>query len=247
MNAFREKKLDFDDPYGVCSVNSEYLCITYPSEGKMQIFSKDYELIATFEKVMSALLNCPRGVATNNLNQLIICDSYCHRLIITNFKFEELNIFGKYGNGPSEFYSPFDVLYHNSFLYVCDTGNKRIQKFTDNFGHLHSFKLEYHPLQIMILSDLAIIRDDKNYLNFHYLDTFKFKRKSRTKGLSGLIGKRVYQIDSDYVYFYDSDANLCSKSKIEKFIDFDKGNTCIFRKDIVITCKNRLLLIENVL
>ena len=152
---------------------------------------------------------------------------------------------GKYGTGISEFYSPFDALYQNSFLYVCDTGNKRIQKFTSDLAYLRSFKLDYFPIQMLILNNLAIIRDDKNYLHFHYLETFKLKRKSISKGLAGILGKSIYQIDKDFVYFYDSDANLTSKTKLYSDYEFDKGVTCVFNKDIIITNQTKLVLIRN--
>ncbi len=196
---------------------------------------------------MNAALNCPRGVATDNRNQLIICDSYCHRLIITDLKFKELKILGRFGTGSAEFYSPFDVLYHDTFVYVCDTGNKRIQKFTDNFGHLHSYQLNFHPVQIIIIDQLVVIRDDNNFLNFHDFNTFKLIKTSNTKGVIGIIGKRLYQIDKKYIYFYDSKGNLNSKTKIDTDFEFNNGNACIFRKDIVVTAKDKLFFIENVL
>ena len=243
-NPFQEIELGFE-PYNVCPINSDYLCVTYPNNGKIDILSKDYQIVSSIDKIKSASLNSPRGIAFSS-NQLVICDSFSHRLIVTDLNLEKLEIFGKYGSGESaEFYSPFDAIYNNGFLYVCDTGNKRVIKFTDNFAYLRAFSLDYFPIQIMILSSLVIIRDDKNYLNFHYLDTFKRKKKSKNKGISGIVDKCVYQIDKNFVYFYDSDSNLSSKSRINCTYEFNNGCTCVFNKDIVITSNSKLILIKN--
>jgi hypothetical protein len=243
-NPFFEIKLGFE-PYGVCPLNNEYLCISYPNNGKIDILSKSYELVSSIDRIKGALLNFPRGISTD-LNSLVICDSFCHRLIITDTKFDKLIILGKYGTGNSEFYSPFDATFHdNRFLYVCDTGNKRIQKFTSDLAYLRSFKLDYFPIQMIILNNLAIVRDDKNYLYFHYLETFKLKRKSTSKGIAGILGKSVYQIDKNCAYFYDYDANLTSKTKFKSDYEFDKGATCVFNKDVIITSNGKLILVRN--
>lgn len=234
------------EAYGTCVIGDK-LCISFPDYGKLCIFSPGFRLLSIVYKVMDVTFNCPRGLTSNNCNDIVICDSYCHRLLICDYEFETIRILGKYGKNTAEFYSPLDALFHDQHLYVCDTGNKRIQKFTDNYGFLRQFQFNFQPIQIKIISKLAIIRDEVGFLRFYDLDSFYFLKKSTTQGIIGVLDECMYQIDTDYVHFFDCDGNLNSTIKVNK-LKHNYGSSCVFNKSFVVTGnENKLYVIEDLL
>ena len=74
-------------------------------------------------------LNYPRGIATSRDSDVIVCDD--HKITVYTMKGEKIRQFGSEGKGKGQFSGPCGVaLDSDGCIYVSDTGNQRIQKFT---------------------------------------------------------------------------------------------------------------------
>ena len=85
-------------------------------------------------------LNCPRGIAICRDSDVIVCDD--HKITVYTMRGEKKRQFGSYGKGKGQFSNPYGVaLDRDGCIYVSDTGNQRIQKFTFDGQSLSGKKL----------------------------------------------------------------------------------------------------------
>lgn len=86
----------------------------------------------------SGCFNSPSGAFIDPNGILYIADTGNHRIQrfdatnnrVTQFEVTFLNAWGGFGTGNGQFKSPYDMAATDSYVYVADTGNNRIQKFT---------------------------------------------------------------------------------------------------------------------
>ena len=97
------------------------------------------ELIVSDLDVTSGSFNAPRSIAIGQDGSLFVADSGNHRILHFNPQGEVLNAWGSYANSDNEpapggtFNEPWGIAIDtNDFIYVADTWNHRIQKFTKN-------------------------------------------------------------------------------------------------------------------
>lgn len=68
----------------------------------------------------------------------------------------------------TRFYSPIDIHYKDELLYVVDTNNKCIKKFTDNLGWLHKYFIEdfvsHQPISVIVTSTANRIQSNLIYI-----------------------------------------------------------------------------------
>jgi DNA-binding beta-propeller fold protein YncE len=89
----------------------------------------------------------PWGIAVGPDGNVFVADTWNHRVQVFSPEGAFLGKFGIFGQSagsistePSQFYGPRDVAVDDSGnIYVSDTGNKRIQVFGPDYGHLYSF------------------------------------------------------------------------------------------------------------
>ena len=74
-------------------------------------------------------LRHPQGIATSRDSDVIVCD--WHKITVYTMRGEKIRQFGSEGKEKGQFSYPWGVaLDSDGCIYVSDTGNKRIQKFT---------------------------------------------------------------------------------------------------------------------
>ena len=74
-------------------------------------------------------LNSPKGVATSTDSDVIVCDE--HKITVYTMRGEKIRQFGSKGKGKGQFSGPRGVaLDSDGCIYVSDTDNQQIQKFT---------------------------------------------------------------------------------------------------------------------
>ena len=74
---------------------------------------------------------CPRGLALDKQNNIIVADSENHRIQVVSINGEFIGDFGKIGWDPGSFHTPHGVAVdEDGNVIVADTKNHRLQIFT---------------------------------------------------------------------------------------------------------------------
>ena len=82
-------------------------------------------------------LNYPRGIAISRDSDVIVCDQ--QKITVYTMRGEKIRQFGSEGKGKGQFSDPWGVaLDSDGCIYVSDSGNERIQKFTFDGQYIHS-------------------------------------------------------------------------------------------------------------
>jgi uncharacterized protein (TIGR03663 family) len=89
----------------------------------------------------------PWGLDVGPDGKLYVADTWNHRVQVFSPSGEFIGKFGTFGqisgsasSAPAQFYGPRDVaLDQQGYIYVSDTGNKRVQVFDNDFNHAFSF------------------------------------------------------------------------------------------------------------
>lgn len=154
-NMLKSIDLSFS-PYCICCLSNDRIVCSYGSTC-LKIFDSELNLIETINNFDNSAL----FITTNNKDRIYISDSNRHQITMTDNYFNKINTVGSYGNRFNQFSNPWNLFYHNFHIYVCDYGNKRIQKLNaDQLLFIKSYQLDYHPWQIIVnyKGDLACIR-----------------------------------------------------------------------------------------
>lgn len=247
MNKTKPIVVELDDSiYRMCALPNDLLCLSYSKSNKLALYSKKFQKIRTIDQISNLKFNNPRGVATNNLNKVVICDSYNSRLILTDLDFKTCKTIGQCGTGPYEFNAPYDAFFSKNYLFVCDCKNFRIQKFTDELEFLQIYLVDYCPFQLRILNDTICIRDFDDRIYFYDIDNFTEKEtKHDNKGIIANLGDNFIQLDFklEKIHAYSVDGSLEYASKAS-YGSYKNCDMCIFDDNLVITGNdNKLLLI----
>ena len=108
--------------------------------------------------------NCPYGITVNKTTgQVFIADRYNHRVQVLNPDLTFSHMFGSQGSGQGELYCPHDVAIDSKgFVFVTDSNNNRLQKFTTDGQFVSLLKIEgVDPRP----SGIAIDDNDMVYIN----------------------------------------------------------------------------------
>jgi streptogramin lyase len=85
----------------------------------------------------------PESIEIDRFDQILVSDTYNHRVQVFSQDGNYLFTIGKYGSDVGSFISPKGLFIDQAEqLYVVDSGNKRIQKFSSEYSFLESFYLD---------------------------------------------------------------------------------------------------------
>lgn len=113
----------------------------------------------------------PQNLAIDEEDHLWVVDACNHRILEFDVSGSEpklLQQWGGTGSKPGQLRYPYDIVLHESFVYVCEYGNHRIQKFTRTgesvavWGNIGRAPGELH-------TPWAMAKDSKNRM--HIVDT----------------------------------------------------------------------------
>ena len=97
---------------------------------RVQKFNSKGKLLRRWDLPDAKLGYEQTGMAFDGRDRLYVPDTRGNRILVYDTKGKLLLQFGKRGSGNGQFNQPKGVaLDGHGFLYVCDSGNKRIQKF----------------------------------------------------------------------------------------------------------------------
>ncbi len=172
----RAYDLDFN-PCSSCElINGNFLCCDNNNK-RLVIFDKCFKLIKSIDRINHQPF-ATLGITTNNEDRIFISDYQNHKVYSTDMNFFLLKSFGeKSGSEINNLCHPYDIFYHENFLYVCDCRNLRIQKLNCDLEYDATFDLNYQPWQIKIANNHACVRANNSVLYFYELPIFSLKIK----------------------------------------------------------------------
>jgi WD40 repeat protein len=150
----------------------------------------------------------PQGLALDYEGNLVVVDTYNHRLQI--FKYsdgEYLRTIGSFGNGPGQFNELYNVIFDGENIIVCDSFNHRIQilRYSDG-SHIRNIGRErlVNPQSVAVDSDRNLaVYDNSGRIQVFYNNGGYFLRSICEKGdglgqLSGF-GNIIFDGDGNIV------------------------------------------------
>ena len=195
--------------------------IAVSKEGNMVVTDNNGHCVYVFDKEGNCLrkiggkgensgqFHYPDGVSFFNDNEILIVDSYNHRIQLLNIKTGTvLKTFGKRGPGKGEFQNPFDVcLDDEGRIVVADYNNNRIQVISkegetqSTFGDSGAEKLN-HPVGCVCFRNTTFVSDRGNHCVKAFDQTGKFLYKF------GKLGNQDGQFNQPHLMHVDSSNNL---------------------------------------
>jgi hypothetical protein len=231
--------------FRLCVLFNEILCVSFSKENKLGLYDKEFQLLKIIDNIGETKFNNPRGVATNNIDKIVICDAYNSRIVLTDPDFSSSECIGRLGDGPYEFNAPYDAFFHENFIYVCDCKNDRIQKYTDELVFIEAYHVGYCPYQIKILRNTICVRDFDDHIYFYDTDNCFEKQMHSNNGIIAIFEDKFLQLDFklEKQYIYNSDGYLeqCNPAKYTSYKNYDM---CVFGDSLIITGRdNKIILI----
>lgn len=123
-------------PKGLLALDDGTLLVADTGNNRIQI----YDSLGAYQGSFgSGDLSAPRALAVNSLNTLFVADTGNHRVarfapIAGTWAYQSMIGAAGAGSANGEFNAPRGVSVSGAYLYVADTGNNRVQKFTVSTG-----------------------------------------------------------------------------------------------------------------
>ena len=158
-------KGQLNGPYSVAIDVDGNILVTDGENHRIQKFSADGKFIAAVGTRGSGQLqfNCPVGIKIHPLTKKIyVAEASNHRVQILNPDLSFYSSIGSYGAGHGQLIYPWDIAFDSADnVYVTDTGNNRIQVFTENGRFSRKIDLN-QPAMISINSEDEIYVTEQN-------------------------------------------------------------------------------------
>jgi hypothetical protein len=237
--------------------NDENLLILAYND-KLELYDSNINLIKTITSINNKKINCCKAITTNK-NLIYMCEHNSHKLKVIDYKFNELllnfvdlkSTIKKSVQQQQQLYYPYDLCYHNGFIYVCDLRN-RIVKLDENLDYVLDYQLNFQIRQILVTNNcLCLNTIDFNKIYFLNIDNFEIiKFYESFGGPICELDSFIYEFSGKYGEFiscYDFNGCFIEKFKtkfISKHITFN-NNVCIkrFLDKIILTSSCGKLLI----
>lgn len=241
-------------PWDVCPLPNGLLLIADLNQCKLYEYDENFKLLRTIDQLSEDGFY-PMGICTNNRNEIYIVNHSNEKIYKTDMDFNQIGECCKQGTESNELTHPRGICFYNQYIYVCDCGNNRVQKFDTNLVFQASYALEYSPSRIKIANNLACIIGALNNNSTYFYDiktfklVFKYERK-RGCGLIGTINSHFYEYNEKKIYCYDESGEIIDTIKTSDFgavlddYNYDSGITFYSNKIILFNYKyNKLVLI----
>lgn len=155
----------------------------------------------------------------HNMDQNLIYVTDCknNQVIIMDLDLNKIKSIGKKGADKGLFNEPAGICCDDKGVFVCDSQNKRIQKFSNKLEFIQSFSLEYEPGFIQVMRDIACV-SPRNIAKFNFIYfynsidfTVKFKYYGHIGRIS-TIGSFFYELDfNNKIYVYDCEGYMINR------------------------------------
>ena len=220
-------------PYGnFISTNSEALTI----------FDDNFKQIKKLEIQVGHIFGC----TLNHRNEIYVSNHHTHVIHMMDLNLNIIKTFGSKGSHNDQFQFPISMCCRNEFLYVCDSANKRIQKFDLDFQYIDTIKLNFRPYSIKVSdeNDMCLI-SGPNGVSFVDL-----KLKILRHHYSNVFGRISYANSNFFVvsnhptkraFCYDVNGILLEEIDLDRLSEFIKCDWDGF----ILCSKNELYISSN--
>ena len=159
-NEFKLIKLKFL-PYDLCNCFNEVLAITDYLNNKIYLFNKKFQPIRSIACINNQYFKSPRGICSDDISSVYLCDSKNQRILVINKEFSEITKIIKNLDAIEE---PQNICSDGKSLFVLDTQIKKILNLSFNGNFLNAFNL---------YSDNSCFKFVKNPLCMKLIDNCK--------------------------------------------------------------------------
>ena len=136
-----------------------------------------------------------------------------------------LKAFGSKGSNNDQFHFPTSLCCKDKYLYICDSANKRIQKFDLDLQYRDTIKLNFRPYSIKVSNenDVCMITGP-NGINFYDLKTKNLKYQYPNQfGRISYVNSNFYIVSNQpkkRAYCYNNSGQFIQEINIERFSEF---------------------------
>lgn len=217
-----------EKPTRLCSLPNSTLLIANSEANKLSLYSINFVLIKSIEKIKDVSFNNPTGIATDGVEKVYICDSGNNRILLSNTSLDIAKIAeGSFFND-IELNRPTDVVYQNGYIFVTDSLGARVYKFTSDIDFIEFYDLNQCPTQIAVFNNMIFVTDSESHSCYFY--NSKLFPVSNHDSRTSSTNSDENGDDSDYetpcceIYGYEGPACIVD----DKFIQWNKYNKTFY-------------------
>lgn len=132
IGKYGDQEMEFNSPTFLAIDNDENIYVSDSMNQRIQIFDTNHKFIRTFGemgKVPGTFAN-PRGIAVDKDGNIFVSDTLFNTIQIFNNKGQLLMLFGQEGMKRGSFEIPAGIAIKNGKIFIADSYNMRIQKFS---------------------------------------------------------------------------------------------------------------------
>ena len=215
------KNLIIANKYKSVDISDKIWCIYSLSNGfliasnyySISIYDKDFKVFKRINKIENISFYCNDLVVNESKNSIYFGDHQNHRIIMMD---TDLNHIKSIKN-PS--YLPHGIDCYNDGIYVCNSMNSAIVKFSSDLELEQTFLIPvgYQPFQIKIIEKTSMVRPTQfiqnNSIYFYHTETFEFIRKY--DGHKGTLNFYEFYFTDKKLFCFDNNGVLLEELEIE--------------------------------
>jgi hypothetical protein len=241
------------NPYGLCVLPNNSLLIAYAVKKCLSLHNANLSLTTQIDLIDYRLIQ-PRYLTTDGNTKIYITQSDHHKITVTDLDFRLIREIGcGCGNGIYQFNYPLGIMWYEGSVFVCDSENKRIQKFTENFDYQESYSFNFKPLSLRIIGNFACIRSNsEDFVYFFSLNPLRLINKLTIFGHSAIFSSKFwfyvfdsvtkeinsYDVMGNKVYSFSLDFQANITITPDEKVSFEFNNN-----SLIITCRSAKKLI----
>jgi hypothetical protein len=161
----------------------------------------------------------------------------------TDFDLNKIKSCGEKGKNFNQFDLPVGICFRNTYLYICDFNNSRLQILTNNLEYVNSIKVEYNPWTIKASKSILCVESySPAGLYVYNLKTMSLLYKyNHDQCRLSEIDSFIYEFNlkSHKVYCYDENGKLEKEillSETSNLTDNFDGALIYFNGKLIMTC-----------
>ena len=219
----------------------------------LQIYDKEFKLIREIDRINNEKFH-PKCLTSNGKNSIFITDVIENEIIKTDFNFNFVKRFKSTDLTIQELKCPYGITYYENSIFVCDSDELRIQRFTEDLVFKKSYPLNFKPCSIQIVNNIACIEYPNGLasVGLFNLEPFSFiKLIENVEGPITAINSwfYIYNYKFKSIQCYNINGDIVEKKDIEINENFLTGNYplslgYINKRMIIGTSKTLIILRE---
>ncbi|HON82638.1 MAG TPA: stalk domain-containing protein [Caldisericia bacterium] len=159
FGCYGEEAGKFINPNSITISQDKKIFVTDTGNSRIQVFDDKSNYLFSFGKDR---LTSPIDAYIYG-NKIYVTDFEISKIIVFDLNGKYITEFGKRGTNVSEFDGPLGIcLDNNGNIFVCDSKNKRVQIFDNNFVYKKTIQMDGAPCDIFVANDKKIYISDYN-------------------------------------------------------------------------------------